>query len=319
MGNSKKNLKKSKVELQRQLKRLKSQKRRRMRKHVQKKKRPLFYSDMDSNQPDMGQSLTISNNINLIRFLCLEANPAQREEVFFEIDPPQLAAVREIISNVSRQDKHLAENFWEETSVQTQKRAPKQLNALGKRKARSKAFNAVEKIRNFVGMLLDQKATRPMLRKNAALMSSLLHKGLKMYESRAGITCASDSKKRSSELQENVDRGKSKKARTSKHNAYAESSEQSSEDERSELEDGEVDFSSEEEEDENVDKPDEEGEEEDWFGLGVGDKTTQSWPPRQQSDGDKTEREEEDEEKQEELNAFEENGSEEEEDEDGEE
>jgi len=91
----------------------------RRRKHFQRLKRPLFVSERPP------ESKKIAMNSHLIQFLCKEANQAQLEAVLFEIDPHQLSALRELISNAVKKDKHIIENFIEENSKQKKKPPPR--------------------------------------------------------------------------------------------------------------------------------------------------------------------------------------------------
>jgi len=166
---------------------------RRMRQHrrafISKMKRPLFVSTPPP------ESKKISTNSALIQFLCKEANQAQLEAVLFEIDPHQLSALRELISNATKRDKFAVERFFEETSTAQQKKGTA-------RNTKGTAHKNIEKGKSFLDKLLSEKATRMMLRKNSRLLKNVLSKGYKHYENRSGITLSSQSgKERSKKIE----------------------------------------------------------------------------------------------------------------------
>jgi len=154
--------------------------------HFDKMKRPLFISE----RPPESKKITM--NSNLIQFLCKEANQAQIEAVLFEIDPHQLSALREVISNTIKRDKYTIDKYIDDRlSEKTNS------NRLGKKKKTSVAVTkkAIQKSKSFVDKLLSEKATRMMLKKNARLIKSVLNRGYKHYENRLGVISVSTSNK----------------------------------------------------------------------------------------------------------------------------
>jgi len=150
-----------------------------------KQKRPLFVKEVFETIPE---SKRIAKNIHLIKFLCYEANPAQIEEILYEIDPHQLTALRELIGNAVKKEKTFAENFLEEEKSRR-----------GVRLSDKIASRNIERSKEFVTRLLSEKATRPNLKKNARLVRAVTEKGLKLYERRMGITSSSSGEKRRSQ------------------------------------------------------------------------------------------------------------------------
>ncbi len=190
------------------------------------------------------ESPIISKNSHFLRFLCLEASTPQQEEILFEIEPGQLSAVRELISNLSSHKKELAQEYSDESLTS------KKSNARGRKTSQSnaKAKKCRQNVEIFMKKLLDQKATRFQLRKNAKMLTFALRKALKMYDGRDGVTSSSTfDKKRtlSSEL--------GRLSLTKKQAQNDQSLEQSSEE--SEMEEGEI---SSERENEQKEKYDEE-------------------------------------------------------------
>lgn len=148
--------------------------------------RPLFISERPP------ESKKIAMNSNLIQFLCKEANQAQVEAVLFEIDPHQLSALRELISNTVKRDKYTIDKYIDDRF--SENRSGK------KKKSIASAKKAIQKSKHFVDKLLNEKATRLMLRKNARLIKSVLNKGYKHYENRSGVTSVSTSNKTTKKL-----------------------------------------------------------------------------------------------------------------------
>ena len=201
------------------------------------------------------ESKKITSNINLIRFICNEANIAQVEEVLYEIDPHQLSAFRELIANATQHNNKLVKSFvtTEADGVQ-KKKFPSSIS--GKNRARK----AVQRAEFFVRKLLTEKATRPMLKKSSALIRALLREGLKKYEQRTGLTEASDSKKRT-HPEEKKNAKNNKRAKTSNNGQ----SEPQTSDEEDTNQDSQKDAAESGEEEEQEEFPDVPESQEEWL------------------------------------------------------
>ncbi len=215
------------------------------RKVVPRQKRTLVQIKTADRQIPKGESPIILKNLHFLQFLCFEASAAQGEEILFEIEPAQLAAIRELISNVSFHNKELAQEYWDETLVEKKCFVKSE----GKHYNHTKAKKCRRNVEFFIKKLLDQKATRVQLRKNAKMLKFALRKALKMYENREGVTSSSSAGKKRTFSSQSANSAASKRIKRSEDD---QSVEQSSEE--SEAEEGQLSSETEKEEKQNYDE-----------------------------------------------------------------